>query len=123
MNKKAKRPKWYWLVSIAATLWYGNSVMNFIVKECQWGNLILGETVALGIYGITGFLASIFLLLKKTTAYIGFVISFVAMLIQQSYCFMYRARISPTYMILTLVLSLIMIITSRTAKKKGWIAT
>ncbi len=126
MDEKVKPPVWYWIVSVVAALWYTNSVLSFIMKECQWGNALSGATLGLGIAGLTGFLASIFLLLKKSSAYLGFVISFFAMFIHQSYViFIYWEWVSTPYRfiypIIFVLIGLMMVIMSRAARKKGWI--
>lgn len=122
MNKKAKPPVWYWIVSFVAMLWGANGVLSFILKECQWGNVFSGITIGLGISVFAGLIGSILLSLKNSYAGVVYVISFLAILIQQGYwVFMSRDRVSMVYLITSLLIGLAMILFSRTAKNKGWL--
>jgi len=122
MKTKVNPPFWFWICTVISVLWYANSAINFFVKDCQWGKVISGDTIGIGIAGIFGFIASVFLLLKKSTAFIGFVISFIGLLIQIGYwIFELGSSLSVTYPLIMLAIGISMIFLSKRAKSKAWI--
>lgn len=141
MSEKVKPPVWYWIVSVIAVLWNLLGVFNYIMQSMMTDEMIAAleesqrqyvenvpawATAGFAIAVFAGLLASVLLLMRKSLAYIAFIISFLGVLVQQSYwVFMSGIEMSMGQIILPLsvfLFSIALIMMSKGAKKNGWIA-
>lgn len=99
-NTQTKPTKTFWIISIAALLWNLMGLMSFIMEVTLSEEALaalpedqraLYETnpswmpILYGLAVITGTLACVFLLMKKSLAVPLFVLSFIAVIIQMTY--------------------------------------
>lgn len=143
MNTKTKAPVWFWIVAVIAVIWNGMGVMAYIMQvtmtpeelaalpaaeQALYVDLPAWYTGAFAIAVFGGTVASIALLIRKASAYLLFIISFVAILVQMFYNF-FMSRALEVYgpgglvmPIMILVFAIALIFISKSAKEKGWIS-
>ncbi len=143
MNTKTKAPVWFWIVAVIAVIWNGMGVMAYIMQvtmtpeelaalpaaeQALYVDLPAWYTGAFAIAVFGGTVASIALLMRKASAYLLFIISFVAILVQMFYNF-FMSRALEVYgpgglvmPIMILVFAIALIFISKSAREKGWIS-
>ena len=140
MSKEIKLPVWYWIVSAIAILWNLTGIINFagqamMTKEMiamqddtirpYFENMTSWAITAFAIAVIAGLVGSIMLLFRRSIAYPIFIISFLGVLVQQSYTvFVSGATISGMMFITPIavfIFGLALIVMSKGAKDRGWI--
>ena len=139
---KTKAPKWFMIVAVVALIWNLMGVMAYIMQvtmspevlnqmpeaeRLMYKNIPDWVTSAFAIAVFGGTLGSLVLILKKKFATILFVISLIAVLIQNYYTFFVadftEIAESPNMImsVLVVVIAIALVILSRNAQKKNWI--
>lgn len=131
-----KPPLYFWIVSGIATLWYAIGAYNyvfqmFMTKEqrdvLSSADQVLYDTLPFWYVSVfalavaTGFVASLSLLIRKRWAYILFILSFLAVGIQQFYIL---TVINPRDIFISLsalVIAVFLIWFSKRAISKKWL--
>ncbi|NND77624.1 MAG: hypothetical protein HKN39_05525 [Flavobacteriales bacterium] len=144
MNLKVKLPTWFWVVTILLLIWNilgllafaGDMAMNAnpemmaeLPEEQQemYANRPGWVTFSFGLAVISGFIASIGLVLKKAWAVPLFIVSFIAVILNDIGMFgvmKVQETAEGAQLIMTVVVFLLCIFQiwfSRSARMKGWI--
>lgn len=138
-----KAPTWFWIVSILALIWNLMGVLAYIgqvslspealeamseMERVAIENRPAWATAAFALAVFGGFLACLFLILKKALSTILFYISFASILVQMYYAFFVIDSIEmfgPAVTVMpsmVIVIGFLLILLSRKAKAKYWIA-
>lgn len=136
-NETSNKPALYfWIAGIIAFIWYAFGIYAYVMQaffsqdqlrdlanesEIIYDNLPLWYLSAFAIAVFTGFIGSICLLARKRAAYILFIISFLAVGIQQFYIL---TEINPRDIFLSLsslVIAVFLIWFSKRAITRKWL--
>ncbi len=142
--ESSKPPVLYWIAAGVALLWNGLGVMSFVstaamsaeaiaalppAEAALYENTPILSTIAFAVAVFGGLAGSIFLLLRKSTAFAFFVASLIGVVIQFSYwLFMtdavavYGAKEAYMMPALVTIIAIVLVWFSRMAKGKGWIS-
>lgn len=142
MSTSTKPPVWFWIVAVVALLWNALGIMAYLMRVYmtdeasaampQEQQVYLQNQPAwyMGVFATAvfgGTLGSILLLLRKSLAYIVFVVSLVCVVAQWSYD-IFMVENSPAFdssgivmAIMIPIFSVALVLISRSAKAKGWI--
>ena len=143
MSENTKIPTWYWVVAVIAVVWNVFGLLSFVgtftmgeetmaeMTEAQQELMNNYPTWALIVFGIAtigGLLASLGLLVKKKWAFLVFVISLVAVVVQMGWwLFMtdaveaYGAQQAYLMPVLVTVFAIFFVWFSKFAIGKGWL--
>ena len=143
MPSQTKPPIWYWVVAAIALLWNAMGTMAYLTRvymteenraalsedmQTYLDNLPVWYTAVFAFAVFGGSLGSIALLMRQGLAYVLFIISFVAVLLQASYdLFLVENR--PSYdtsdIFMIIMIPLVgagLLYLTQLAKSKGWIS-
>lgn len=138
-----KPPTSFWIIAAVALLWnltgmyfyyvqmtatdellstaYGEAQAEFIKSIPVWATAAYGTAVTFGVLGC------IFLLLRKSWALPAFIVSLVGIVAQDTYAFVLAGAVdlfgkrSLVLPAIVLVIAVLLIVYSRSAKAKGWL--
>lgn len=131
-----KPPVYFWVVAIIAILWYAFGVYNYLmqafltkeqvtelsnVDQLFYDDLPAWYVSAFAIAVFAGLVAAISLLIRKRWAYILFIVSFLAVGIQQFYVL---TEINPRDILLSLsaiVIAVFLVWFSKRAAARKWL--
>ncbi|MBP1840893.1 hypothetical protein [Formosa algae] len=137
MTHVKKLPVWYWIVTGFYLLWNGLGVQQYFIQAnnteafrakytaAQLEEIAAMPTWVMRAYAVAvmaGFLASIFLMVRKRFAYPVALTSLVAVIAQMSYLFFEVKPPSIILPILVLVFSVLLLLFSKYAVSKKWLA-
>ena len=136
-NSLNKPPIWFWIVSVLALVWNGLGVMAYLGRAFATNEMIAAlpeeqqaeflieypawYTAAFALAVFCGALGCVALLIKKSWAYILFLISALGAIIQHAYLFMNVEDMSLVMPILVIVVCLFLIWFAKNAISKNWI--
>lgn len=136
-NLSTKPPIWFWIVSVLALLWNLMGVIAYLYTAFATEEMIASlppeqqaeflivypvwVTVAFALAVFCGFMASVFLLIRKKWAYTLFVISAITAIAQHIYIFMYVEVSSYMMPVLVPIVCVFLIWFSKNAIAKQWI--
>lgn len=141
MNTITPKPKLrYWLISIIAFIWNSIGILAYLgqayisdddlkllpeANQLYYSNMPAWVTSAFAVAVFGGFFSAIGLLFRKKWAYFLFVLSLIALIIQQGYNFFiqdYIAMTGPQLMlpIMTVVIAIYLVYFSNQKYKQGF---
>ena len=141
MNTITPKPKLrYWLISIIAFIWNSIGILAYLgqayisdddlkllpeANQLYYSNMPAWVTSAFAVAVFGGFFGAIGLLFRKKGAYFLFVLSLIALIIQQGYNFFiqdYIAMTGPQLMlpIMTVVIAIYLVYFSNQKYKQGF---
>ncbi|WP_299889766.1 hypothetical protein [uncultured Lacinutrix sp.] len=136
-NATQKIPVWYWIVAVLALLWNGLGVMAYVGRAIMTDEMIAAlpeeqqaeflveypawYTAAFALAVFCGFLGAVSLLIKKKWAYILFIISAIAAIVQHGYIFANVEVKSYVMPILVIVVCIALVFLAKSAIEKHWI--
>jgi uncharacterized membrane protein len=136
-NSLNKPPIWFWIVSVLALVWNGLGVMAYLGRAFATNEMIAAlpeeqqaeflieypawYTAAFALAVFCGALGCVALLIKKSWAYILFLISALGAIVQHAYLFMNVEDMSLVMPILVIVVCLFLIWFAKNAISKNWI--
>ncbi|MFT4834969.1 MAG: hypothetical protein ACJAVY_002583 [Marinoscillum sp.] len=142
MTTLTKAPTWYWIVSAIALIWNGLGVMAYITQvmmtpealailpeaeRALYNDFPAWYTGAFAIAVFGGALGSLALLLRKASAYLLFIISFIGLAVQMYYNLVISTAMDvygPEDLIMPIMVAAFgigFIFLAKSAKAKGWI--
>ncbi|AXP82505.1 hypothetical protein CJ739_3443 [Mariniflexile rhizosphaerae] len=136
-NLKEKPPVWFWIVSVIALLWNAMGVKEYLGQAYQtesWRAAVTDEqfemissfpswlTAAFAIAVFAGLLGSLGLLLRKKWAYMLFLLSLIAVIVQMGHVLIqgYFEGIGMTISIIAFAIFWVWF--SKKSISKGWIS-
>lgn len=136
-NLKEKPPVWFWIVSVIALLWNAMGVKQYLDQAYQtesWRSTLTDEqleiisnfpswlTAAFAIAVFAGLLGSLGLLLRKKWAYMLFLLSLIAVIVQMGHVLIqgYFEGIGMTISIIAFAIFWVWF--SKKSISKGWIS-
>ena len=136
-NLKEKPPVWFWIVSVIALLWNAMGVKQYLSQVYQtesWRAAVTDEqfemissfpswlTAAFAIAVFAGLLGSLGLLLRKKWAYMLFLLSLIAVIVQMGHVLIqgYFEGIGMTISIIAFAIFWVWF--SKKSISKGWIS-
>ena len=137
MTHIKKLPVWYWIVTGFYLLWNGLGVQQYFMQannteafrakytEAQLQEIAAMPTWVMRAYAVAvmaGFLASILLMVRKRFAYPVALTSLIAVIAQMSYLFFEVKPPSIILPILVLVFAVLLLLFSKYAVSKKWLA-
>ncbi|MFT6867524.1 MAG: hypothetical protein ACJA08_002367 [Cyclobacteriaceae bacterium] len=142
MTSNTKAPIWFWIVAVIALVWNAMGVMAYIMQvtmspedmaalpeaeRALYADLPGWYTGAFALAVFGGAVASLALLLRKISAYLLYIISFLGIVSQMFYNF-FMSKAAEVYgpggmvmPMMVLVFGIVFIFFSKSAKEKGWI--
>ncbi len=136
-NSLNKPPIWFWIVSVLALVWNGLGVMAYLGRAFATNEMIAAlpeeqqaeflieypawYTAAFALAVFCGALGCVALLIKKSWAYILFLISALGAIVQHAYLFMNVEDMSLVMPILVFVVCLFLPWFAKNAISKNWI--
>ncbi|WP_299336591.1 hypothetical protein [uncultured Psychroserpens sp.] len=141
-HSNTKPPVWFWIISVIALIWNAMGVMQYLAQAYSTdsfkeqytaeqlemiSNAPAWATAAFALAVFGGLLGSLFLLLRKKTAYIFFLISLVAVIVQLYHNFVVvdsmeiMGSIAAVMSGIIVGAAILLLWYSKYAIKKGWI--
>ena len=136
-NSTNKPPIWFWIVSVIGLVWNGMGVDYYLgqaYKTERWlaqhsteqlelmANNPTWLTAAFAIAVFGGILGCLALLLKKKIAKILFLLSFIAVIIQQGYIFINGYNEGYLMHLMIIIFSILLLWLSRKSISNHWIS-
>jgi len=137
MTNTTKLPVWFWVIAVAALLWNLMGVSAYIsdayglveLSEAEQNfnlNKPIWFTAAYAVAVFAGFIGSVALLLRKKWAVPAFLLSLIAVLVQQIYSFFIQKDMPLEGFYLYITLAVIIIAGllywySKGAREKAWL--
>lgn len=141
-HSNTKPPVWFWIISVIALIWNAMGVMQYLAQAYSTdsfkeqytteqlemiSNVPAWATAAFALAVFGGLLGALFLLLRKKIAYVFFLISFIAIIVQSYHNFVVVDSIQimgSVAVIMSAIIAgaaILFLWYSRYSIKKGWI--
>ncbi|WP_428740278.1 hypothetical protein [Tenacibaculum sp.] len=142
MTNSDKPTTLFWIIGVAALIWNGLGVMQYLTlaymtddmraalpeaERALYENIPAWVTAAFAVAVFGGLLGSIFLLMRKKVAKTAFLLSLIAIIVQMSYN-LFMSRAAEVYgpggivmPIMVIIIGVFLLLYSKRSTEKGWL--